>query len=192
MDDQSTQQQGKTEDTALVADIVSDVTSNNLREEDKEETSTFTVNEYQEPEKDGVEIVDTGNQVAYLQNLQNSINLQIARIEQLKEEMTPVKEMINSILENDPMYLELDQKAKDAATEKGKRKKELMSLPQAKTLVDKLRTLSEDLKEVNSATSQYLAEYKELTGSNEFEGRDGELRQIVFNAKLVRKTNLNS
>jgi hypothetical protein len=64
-------------------------------------------------------------------------------------------------------------------------------VPQGKNLEEKVITTKEELKEVEEALSYYLREYQRLTGSNEFEGSDGELRQIVYMAKLVRKTNLN-
>jgi hypothetical protein len=105
--------------------------------------------------------------------------------------MQPVKEMIDDMLGNDPEYLELTKRAKDASTEKGARKKELMSQPQGKALEDKMSKLKEEQKEANDMISQLLAEYRQTTGANEFEGADGELRTIVMIAKLVRKTNLN-
>jgi hypothetical protein len=132
-----------------------------------------------------------GSEFNYLQNLQTQINLNITKIENLKEEMQPVKEMIEAHLENDPEYIELTKKAKEASTEKGRRKKELMQAPNAKSLEEKMQKLKEDQKEANDMISQLLDEYRKETGANEFEGSDGELRTIVMIAKLVRKTNLN-
>ena len=42
--------------------------------------------------------------------------------------------------------------------------------------------------ELNEGLSDYLREYQRLSGSNEIEGEDGELRTIVYVAKLVRKS----
>ncbi len=127
----------------------------------------------------------------YLQNLQTQINLHIAKLERLKEEMQPVKEMIESYLENDAEYIELTKKAKEASTEKGRRKKELLGQQQGKVLQEQLEKFKEEQKESNEMISQLLDEYRKETGANEFEGPDGELRTIVMVAKLVRKTNLN-
>ncbi len=127
----------------------------------------------------------------YLQNLQAQININIAKIDRLKEDMQPVKEMIDDFLNNDPEYMELTKKAKEAATEKGARKKELMQHPNAKVMDEKLRKFKEEQNEANQMISQLLDEYRKTTGANEFEGPDGELRTIVTVAKLVRKTNLN-
>jgi hypothetical protein len=127
----------------------------------------------------------------YLQNLQTQINMNIANIDRLKEEMQPIKEMIASYLENDSEYMELTKKAKEAATEKGSRKKELMSQPNGRSMDEKLNKLKEEQNEANAMISQLLDEYRKTTGANEFEGPDGELRTIVMVAKLIRKTNLN-
>lgn len=127
----------------------------------------------------------------YLQNIQTQINLNIAKIERLKEEMQPVKEMIESYLENDAEYMELVKRAKEVGTEKGRRKKELLSTPNGKSMEEKMNKLKEEQKEANDMISQLLGEWRQTTGTNEFEGPDGELRTIVMVAKLVRKTNLN-
>jgi arginine/lysine/ornithine decarboxylase len=115
----------------------------------------------------------------------------IARLEELKEQLTPHKEMLASFLENDEKYREATKLAKEASQQKSAVKKHLLSTPQGKNLEEKVITVKEEMKEVEEALSYYLREYQRLTGSNEFEGSDGELRQIVYIAKLVRKTNLN-
>lgn len=127
----------------------------------------------------------------YLANLQTQINLNIGKIERLKEEMQPVKEMIESYLENDADYMELTKKAKEASSAKGARKKELMSQPNGRSMDEKMNKLKEEQKEAQEMISQLLGEYSKTTGANEFEGADGELRTIVMVAKLVRKTSLN-
>lgn len=133
----------------------------------------------------------TTAQFDYLQNLQSQINIYISRIENLKQEIQPVKEMIDSYLANDPLYAELSVKAKEAAKEKGKRKKELMNAPNGKSLNQKIEKIKEEQDEANKMLSQLLSEYQKATGSTVFEGSDGEIRQIVMIAKLVRKTDLN-
>ncbi len=104
--------------------------------------------------------------------------------------MQPVREMLNDYLENDPIYREHTDLAKKATQVKSATKKQLMSTPNAKELDGKIRTMKQDIKDAEEALSYYLREYQRITGANEFEGEDGELRQIVSVAKLVRKTNL--
>lgn len=150
-----------------------------------------STNEINEASTDNTDAMNAPGEFNYLQNIQTQINLNIAKIERLKEEMQPVKEMIESYLENDPEYMELVKRAKEASTEKGARKKELLSTPNGKSMEEKLNKLKEEQKEANDMISQLLSEWRQTTGANEFEGPDGELRTIVMVAKLVRKTNLN-
>ena len=123
--------------------------------------------------------------------IDSAIKDRISKIEQLKADMEPHKEMLASYLENDQVYREHDKAAKAASKQKSLTKKQLLSVPAGKAIVDKLDALKDDLKELEEGLSYYLYEYQKLTGSKEVEGSDGELRQIVYMAKLVRKTNLN-
>ena len=49
-------------------------------------------------------------------------------------------------------------------------------------------TYQEHDKIAKEGLSDYLREYQRLSGSNEIEGEDGELREIVYTAKLVKKS----
>lgn len=133
----------------------------------------------------------TSNQVDELLNIQNLINANISKIDKLKEDIKPVKEMLESVLDADLTYAELDQKAQESMKVKSAKKKELMNTTNGRELNEKLKGLSSELREAREALSTYLQEYQKKTGFNEFEGSDGELRQIVFSARLVRKTKLN-
>jgi hypothetical protein len=168
-------------DAALIqdADVVEDV-----KPTDSPDGSNSTSDNSTDP-------MNAPGEFNYLQNLQAQININIAKIDKLKEEMQPVKEMIESQLENDPDYVEFAKQAKELAREKGLRKKELMQHPNMKVLDEKLRKLKEEQTEANNMISQLLDEYRKTTGANEFEGPDGELRTIITVAKLVRKTSLN-
>ncbi len=126
-----------------------------------------------------------------LKNIENLINANIQKIDKLQEDIKPVKEMVESLLEADLEYAELEQKANEAAKAKTAKKKELMNTTNGRELNEKLKTMKSGLKEAKDALSAYLQDYQKKTGFNEYEGPDGELRQIVFVAKLVRKTKLN-
>ncbi len=126
-----------------------------------------------------------------LLSLDATIKEKIERIEKLREEIRPHKEMLNSYLENDDTYREATALAKKASANKSEVKKRLLGTPQGKDLSSKVETMSSDIKEEEESLSDLLREYQKTTGSSEFEGSDGELRQIVLQARLVRKTNLN-
>jgi DNA repair exonuclease SbcCD ATPase subunit len=126
-----------------------------------------------------------------LKNIENLINANIQNIDKLREDIKPVAEMIESLLDADLEYAELDQKAKEAAKERSIKKKELTNTTNGRELNEKLKSLRSELKEAREALSSYLQEYQKRTGFNEYESPDGELRQIVFTVKLVKKSKLS-
>ncbi len=126
-----------------------------------------------------------------LMAIESSIKMNMAKQERVKEELKPVIEMLKDFLAGDEKFAELTETAKRASKDKAGRKRELMDTPNGKELDMKLTSLKESSKEAQEALSDFLREYQRLTGLNEFEGEDGELRKIVYIAKLVRKTNLN-
>ncbi len=120
--------------------------------------------------------------------VEEQIKDRMDRIEKIREETLPHKEMIDSILDGEPKFRELSEVAKKANQAKSQLKKQILDRPNAKIAVEKLKTLREEMKETQEALSYYLREFQRMTGANEFEGNDGELRQIVYVAKLVKKT----
>jgi len=126
-----------------------------------------------------------------LKNIENLINANIQKIDKLHEDIKPVAEMIESLLDADLEYAELDQKANEAAKERSIKKKELTNTTNGRELNEKLRSLRSELKEAREALSTYLQEYQKRTGFNEYEAPDGELRQIVYTVRLVKKSKLN-
>lgn len=123
--------------------------------------------------------------------IESAVKDRIAKIETLKKDMEPHKEMLASYLDNDPVYREHNEAAKKATKQKSATKKQLLTVPAGRAIVEKLTQLKSDLQELEEGLSYYLREFQAATGANEIEGLDGELRQIVYNAKLVRKTQLN-
>ncbi len=125
-------------------------------------------------------------------SVESLIKSYISRIAKTKEDLKPVREMLSDLLENNEEYHTAAEEAKVASKKKSAVKSKILSTPEGKMANDKLIGLRDELSEAQDALSTYLAEYQRLTGSNQFEGEDGELRQIVYVAKLVRKTNLES
>lgn len=123
-------------------------------------------------------------------SVESLIKTLISRIARVKEELKPVKEMLSDLLNNNEKYQLADNEAKEASKKKSTIKKEILSTPEGKMASSKVDDLKSELKEAQEALSTYLAEYQKLTGSSEIEGEDGELRKIVYVAKLVKKTNL--
>lgn len=154
-----------------------------------ESEPTFIINDHSAKTSTGDEEVPSD--VKTLDLIETSIKMNITKIERLKEDAKPLKEMMTSFLDGDEVYAQLTEVAKEASTKKGARRRELLSTENGQELNNKINSIKEDMKEAQDALSHSLREFQRMTGLNEFEGEDGELRQIVYTAKLVRKTNLN-
>lgn len=146
---------------------------------------------------DEVEVVDplaeegeVPNAVKTQLSIENLIKSYISQIKRYTDELKPLKEMVSDLLENSEEYRVASAAAKEASTKKGAVKKQILSTPEGKAAESKLNEMKEQFREAQESLSTYLAEYQRLTGLNEIEGEDGELRKIVYVAKLVRKTNL--
>ncbi|OGM28733.1 hypothetical protein A2801_03500 [Candidatus Woesebacteria bacterium RIFCSPHIGHO2_01_FULL_41_10] len=141
--------------------------------------------------KDSQTTPEPSDDLTTLVGVENAVKTHMRRIEELKNELKPQKEMLDSVLLGDPEYVEKNEAAKKASKAKNERKRALLNEPHAKELAQKVTELKDELRDSQEALSYYLREYQQQTGANEFEGEDGELRDIVLVAKLVRKTNLN-
>lgn len=121
-----------------------------------------------------------------LTNLESLIKSNISQIDKLGDEIKKQNEMITSVLENDEIYVKHTEAAKEAARIKGNTKSEILKRPDVSHVVEKLKNLKSEQKELRESLSSYLQEFQRLSGSNEIEGEDGQVRQIVYNAKLIR------
>lgn len=130
----------------------------------------------------------TNNQAVTLLSVENAIKARLAQIEQQKEETKALKEMVDSYLANDPLFTEHEEMAKNAAKQRNATKKALLAKPEARQIVEKLKAAQQDLKELKDGLSYYLTQYQQMTGQNHFEDEDGEVRDIVYVAKLVKRS----
>ena len=126
------------------------------------------------------------NQVANLLNIENLINSSTARFDVLQKEFQEQKSQLDSILDSDIEYQEVAQEAKKQAKLKTIAKQKVMARPEAAHVVEKMKDAQIQVKELKTAMSDYLAQYVTLSGTNQIEGPDGILRQIIYTAKLVK------
>ncbi len=130
----------------------------------------------------------TQTAVSEVLDLTELIKNQSARIDHLNKELSKVKEMLQSIFDNDPTYRQHDEAVKEATKIRSATKKQLSRLPQAADLLTRIQESREQIKELRDSLSEYLQEYQKATGSFQFEGENGEVHEIVYNARLVRKS----
>ncbi len=109
------------------------------------------------------------------------------KIQELKHELKLQCEMLASYLENNDAYREASELSKGASKKKSAIKRELLGKPESNGLGQKIKELREQMAEYKDGLSYYLREYQRLSGSNEIE-EDGELKQIVYTAKLVSRS----
>jgi hypothetical protein len=62
-----------------------------------------------------------------------------------------------------------------------------MSQPAVAAISSKVKGIRSDIKERQGALSDYLQEYQRMTGATEIEGKDGELRDIINNSKVIKQ-----
>ncbi|EKD85351.1 MAG: hypothetical protein ACD_38C00038G0015 [uncultured bacterium] len=128
------------------------------------------------------------NDAVLLLRIEEMIKTHMSQIDTLQEDITKRKDMLNDIFTNDETYQEHDKIAKEAAKVRTGTKQQIMKRPDAADLSNQLKSLKSEQKELKEGLSDYLREYQRLSGSNEIEGEDGELREIVYTAKLVKKS----
>ena len=126
------------------------------------------------------------NQVANLLNIESLINSSTARFETLQKEFQEQKSQLDSILDSDIEYQEVATEAKKQAKLKTIAKQKVMTRPECSQLVEKIKDAQIQIKELKTAMSDYLAQFVILSGTNQIEGPDGVLRQIIYTAKLVK------
>jgi hypothetical protein len=117
------------------------------------------------------------------------IKSNISLIDRLKEQAKEQKEMLESILDNDLVYQEHFEKAKEATRIKNETKKQLLSQPAAIQTSEKIKSLKENLKDAQESLSAYLKQFQETTEETQIEGDDGQIREIISILKLVKKSN---
>lgn len=126
------------------------------------------------------------NQAIILTNLEDSIKSHISRIERLEGQLKEEKATLDNILLNDPTYKDHSEAVKQAAKTKAITRKEILKRPEVAKTNQKAKDLALENKSLKEELSEYLREYQRMSGANEIEGEDGEIRQIVLSAKLVK------
>lgn len=154
-----------------------------------EQTQNQTTNDVTD-EITAVPVIEDGNPASVLLNMESIIKNHDLRMVQLREELKKHSDMIQGILDNDDPYKAAMDKLKDVNKVKAQAKSNALKQPNAVQLVDKVKGIKTELKELQSAFSDYLKEYLRMSGISEIEGYDGELREIVYIAKLVKKGSL--
>ena len=65
-------------------------------------------------------------------------------------------------------------------------KQNILKVPSNASLNQKIKDMKQEVKELKTALSGYLQQYQKIADTDQIESEDGEVRQIVFEAHLVK------
>lgn len=127
------------------------------------------------------------DQAENLTALENLIINYLEKIETHQVETSKLKEMLNSALENDPDYSAACTQVKEATKTKSEAKSRLIKQPEINNLYIQAKEATTQLKEMRTSLSAHLQSYSQIAGTNQFEDKNGQVRQIVYIAKVIKK-----
>jgi hypothetical protein len=131
---------------------------------------------------------EIGNKAVDLMNIEKLIINYIGDIERVEADLKKEKELLENILENSDDYKKASEAAKEATKEKTRIKSDLLKQPEAAGHAQKVAEVKADIKQMRDNLSKYLQQYGQLAGTNQFEDNDGQVREIVYMAKLVKRS----
>ena len=118
--------------------------------------------------------------------IENLIKTHISHIDTVKIELAKQAEMFNDILNNDAGYKKASDEGKEVNKKKAEAKQNILKSPSNASLNQKIKDMRQEIKELKNALSNYLQQYQKIADTDQIESEDGEVRQIVFNAHLVK------
>ena len=118
--------------------------------------------------------------------LENLIKTHISHIESVRVELAKHSEMLTDILNNDTVYKEIADQIKEMNKKKMDAKQNILKVPSNASLNQKVKDMKQEVKELKQALSGYLQQYQKIADTDQIESEDGEVRQIVFDARLIK------
>jgi uncharacterized protein (DUF3084 family) len=128
----------------------------------------------------------TNAEVTNLFTIENLIKTHISHIDTVKTELGKQVEMMNDVLANDAEYKKAADEAKEVNKKKAEAKQNILKSPSNASLNQKIKDMRQELKELKGALSGYLQQYQKIADTDQIESEDGEVRQIVYSAHLVK------
>jgi hypothetical protein len=181
-------EQAASEDTeATVVEADSSVNDEPAELEEDEDDAIDNSSDDDEPDELPVRTSPETNQAMGIMQIEGYINAQMTDIAKLRDMMKDISSSYNDAFANDASYRDLDAKAKEAAKAKNNYKKQMMGDPALQDLANKLDGMKSEMRDLQTALSDYLREYNRVSGMTQFETKDGEILEIVNVFKLVKK-----
>ena len=124
-----------------------------------------------------------------LVNLEGLILSYLAKIERHKENYGKHKEMLDNILEHSPEYKQALVELKEINGKKNQIKRDLLSTTETASINDKVKEIKAELKHLQDTLSVYLQQYVQNAATNQIEDDAGQVHEIVYVAKVVKRSN---
>ena len=124
----------------------------------------------------------TANDLVTITNL---IQSYIAQIDRSSKELSANKQMLMDAFLNDPTYRQHERSVKETVKVRSATKMQILKQPTLSELSEKIKDIAASVKDAKQSLSDYLQEFARITGAREIEDSEGELREIVYTAKLV-------
>ena len=125
----------------------------------------------------------TANDLVTITNL---IQSYIAQIDRSSKELSANKQMLMDAFLNDPTYRQHERSVKETVKVRSATKMQILKQPTLSELSEKIKDIAASVKDAKQSLSDYLQEFARITGAREIEDSEGELREIVYTAKLVK------
>lgn len=130
-------------------------------------------------------------QVEEFLNLENLVKSYVAKVDASEKELKEKSQMLNDAFENDVVYHEHAEKAREANRVKLATKQQILKQPALAELSEKIKDIKFDIQESRTVLSDYLQQYQKQTGATQIEVGDGEVLEIVSVVKLVKRSSRN-
>lgn len=121
------------------------------------------------------------------ESVKNLVTRKTIQADELNTKISELNESLKNILVNDQELSQSEEDAKKAKKAAVSRKATLMNSPEAMSIKVKLQEAKEDLKDIEDALSTQLLTLYQITGVQEFETEEGEVREFVIKAKVKAK-----
>jgi len=128
----------------------------------------------------------TNQKVKDLFTLENLIKTHVSHIESVRVELAKHSEMLTDIMNNDTVFKEIADQIKEMNKKKMDAKQNILKVPSNASLNQKIKDMKQEVKELKTALSGYLQQYQKIADTDQIESEDGEVRQIIFDARLVK------
>lgn len=167
--------------------MVDDQTIQNQQVEETPMEESVPVVDAEIVEETPATISADADQSTVLLSLEELIKSHITSLDRLSEEKRKLSELIADGFNNDAAFKQVSDKVKEVNKEKSAIRQQIMNRPGVIEIANKLKDIKSELKEKQVSLSDYLLEYQRMAGVNEIETSDGDVREIIQVAKLIKK-----